>query len=54
MMHEMKKKPKPTHLLTQGIFIFRDHIGMVREELVFDDAASYTQLAKWIAAQLWQ
>ena len=40
---DKKEKPKPTLLLTQGIFNLPHHIGMVLEELTFDDAVSYTQ-----------
>ena len=44
MMYEMgRRKPEPTHLPKQGIFKIPHHIGMVREELAFDDAISYTQ-----------
>ena len=39
-----RRKPEPTLLQTQGIFKIAHHIGMVREELAFDDAASYMQL----------
>ena len=43
-MYEMRRrKPEPTLLLTQGIFNLPHHIGMVREELAFDDGVSYTQ-----------
>ena len=43
-MYEMsRRKPKPTLLLTQGIFNLPRHIGMVCEEVAFDDAISYTQ-----------
>ena len=42
-MHEMKRrKPKPTLLLTQGIFSLPHYIAMVLEELAFDNAVSYT------------
>ena len=37
------RKPEPTLLLTQGIFYLPHHIGMVWEELDFDNAVSYTQ-----------
>ena len=37
MMYEMRRKPKPTLLQTQGIFNLPHHIGMVSEELAFDD-----------------
>ena len=43
MMYEMRK-PKPTLLPTQGIFSLPHHIGMVGEELTFDDIVSYTLL----------
>ena len=44
MMYEMRRrKPEPTILLTPGIFNFQHHIGMVWDELAFDDALSYTQ-----------
>ena len=36
-----EEKTKPTLLPTQGIFNL--HIGMVLEELAFDDDVSYTQ-----------
>ena len=36
-------KPGRTLLSTQGIFNLSPHVGMVWEELVFDDAVSYTQ-----------
>ena len=47
-MHEMRRR-KPEHSLlpTQGIFNLPHHIGIVREELAFDDAVSYTQW--WIS-----
>ena len=41
MMYEMRRKPEPTLVPTQGIFNLPDHIGMVWEELVFDDDVSY-------------
>ena len=45
MRYEMRRrKPKPTGLLTQWIFNLPFHIGMVWEELSFDDPVSYT---KW-------
>ena len=43
MTYEMRRKPEPTLLLTQGIFNVSHDIGMVREELADDDAVSYTQ-----------
>ena len=52
MMYEMRrKKPERILLPTKGIFNLPDHIGVVCEELAFDDAVSYT-VEKWIAAQL--
>ena len=36
MMYEMRR-PVPTLLPTQGIFNLPHHIGMVCEELAFDD-----------------
>ena len=41
---EEKKKPKPTLSPTQRIFNLPHHIGIVCEELSFDDAVSYTQM----------
>ena len=42
MMYELRRrKPKPTLLLTQGFFYLAHHI--VREELAFDGAITYTQ-----------
>ena len=42
MMYEMRRHmPKPTLLLTEGIFNLPHYIGMVWEELAFDDAVSY-------------
>ena len=42
-MHKMmRRKPDPTLLMTQGILNLPHHTGMVREELAFDDAVSYT------------
>ena len=38
-----RRKHEPTLLLTQGIFNHPHHIGMVWEELAFDDTISYTQ-----------
>ena len=53
MMYEKtRRNPEPTPLLTQWIFNLPHRVGMVWEELVFDDAVSYTQRRKWIAAQL--
>ena len=43
MMYETgRRKAETTLLLTQGIYNLPHHIGMVREELAFDDAVSYT------------
>ena len=43
-MYDMRRrKSEPTFLLTQWIFNLPHHIGMIREELAFDDALSYTQ-----------
>ena len=48
MMYEMRsRKPEPTLLRTQRIFNLPHHIGMVREELAFNDAVSYAQ---WVVA----
>ena len=42
-MYEMiTRKPDLTLLSTQGIYILPHHIGMVGEELAFDDPVSYT------------
>ena len=38
-----RRKPEHTILPTQGIFNLPPHIGMVLEELAFDNAVSYTQ-----------
>ena len=45
MIYEMRRrrKPDPTLLLINWIFNLPHHIGMVREELAFDDALSYSQ-----------
>ena len=44
MMYEMRRKNlEPTLLPTQAIFNLPHHIGMVGEELAFDDAVIYTQ-----------
>ena len=44
MIYEIRKrKPASTLLLTQGSFNLSHHVGMVCEELAFDDAVSYTQ-----------
>ena len=43
MIYEMRRwKREPTLLLTQGIFNLPHNIGMVWEELAFDNAVSYT------------
>ena len=50
MMYDMRRrKLEPTLWPSQGIF---NLLGMVWEELAFNDAVSYTQWEKWIAAQL--
>ena len=42
MMYEMRRrKPEPTLLPTEVIFILPHHTGMVSEGLAFDDAVSY-------------
>ena len=44
MTYEMRRrKPEPTLLPTQLIFYLLHHIGMVREDLAFDDAVNYAQ-----------
>ena len=44
MMYEMRKgKPESTLLLTPIIINLPHHVGVVLEELGFDDAVSYTQ-----------
>ena len=44
MMYKMRRiKPEPTLLLHEGIINLPHHIGMVLEELTFDDTVSYTQ-----------
>ena len=51
-MHEMRRRmPERTILLTQGNFNLPNHIGMILEELAFDDTNLYTA-EKWIEAQL--
>ena len=40
MMYEIRRKPKPTLLSTQGIFNLSHYISIVSEELAFDDAVS--------------
>ena len=53
MMNEMTRtKPEPTLLPIQGIFNFPHHIGMVWEELAFDDTVKLYGVGKWIAAWL--
>ena len=53
MVYEMRRiKPEPTFLLTQQIFNVPRHIGMVWEELAFDDALSYTQRGNRLQQQL--
>ena len=44
-----RRKPKPA---LKGIFNLPRHIGMVWEELAFDDAVSYTQWWKCILAEV--
>ena len=51
MMNAIRRKPEPTLLLTQRIFNLLHHIGMVCEELAFDDTKLYIA-EKGIAAQL--
>ena len=42
-MYEMRmRKPEPIHLTTQRIINLPPHIGVVCEELAFDDAVRYT------------
>ena len=44
MMYEMRRqKPEPTLLLPQGVFNLPQHLGIIWEELAFDDAESYAQ-----------
>ena len=43
MMYEMRRKPKPILLPSQGFFNLPNHLGMVQEELAFDGTVSYTQ-----------
>ena len=38
-----KEKARAYTFTTQGIFNLPHHIGMVWQELAFDDAVSYTQ-----------
>ena len=47
-MYEMRRKAKLTVLLTPGIFNLPLHIGIVWEELAFDDAVSYKQRGHWL------
>ena len=45
MMYEMRsRKPECTLLHTQGILNLLHRIGMVCEELAFDDAVSYVNI----------
>ena len=55
MMYVMRRrKPEPTLLLTQGIFNLPRNLGMVWEELAFDDHASYLYTAgKWTTLVCW-
>ena len=46
MMCEMRRKPEPTLLLTQGVFTLPHRTVMAWEELAFEDAASHTQWGK--------
>ena len=48
MMHEMRRRILPT----QGICNLPHHIGMVWEQLAFDEAVCYTRLGKWVVAQI--
>ena len=44
MMNEMsRRKPESTLLPTEGLFNLPHHIGMVWEELAFDNTISFTQ-----------
>ena len=58
MMYEMRRRePNHTVLPTQGIFNLPHHIylGIVWEELAFDDAVSYTQRgngSNWVHSTL--
>ena len=45
ILYEMRRKSKPTLLLTQGIFKLPHHLGMVLEQLAYTSG-------KWIAAQV--
>ena len=38
-----RRKPEPTVLPTGRIFNLPYHIGMILEEMIFDDAVSYAQ-----------
>ena len=54
MMPEMRRrKPEPTLLQTKDI---PQHIGLVREELAFDDAVIHTQQSKpkWAEVMAWK
>ena len=48
----MRRKARPTFLLTQGIFNCLQHIGIVLVELAFDDTLKLYTAVKWFAAQL--
>ena len=55
--YEMRwRQPKPTLLLTRGIFNLPHHMGLVWEELAFDNAVSYTQQGNGLqySYMLWQ
>ena len=47
-----RRKPEPTLLLTQAIFFHPHRVGMVSEELAFDDVVKLYTAGKWIAVQL--
>ena len=49
---KMWRRSLSLHWQTEEIFNAPHHIGMVWEKLTFDDAVSYMQWGKWIAAQL--
>ena len=49
-MHEMRRNPEIT--LVQGIFKLTHHIGMIGEDLAFDDDVSYTHWGNGLQAQL--
>ena len=55
MMFEMRRrKPEPSLLLLpiRGIFNLPQQIGILCEDLAFDDAESLTQMGNGIATQL--